>query len=657
MAVVTAMAQVPPAPGDPVAPPRAATAGPAAEEMIPAGQINFVAADLNNVLTIYSELVGRTILRPANLGAPQIVLKTQTPLTKSEAIQALDAVLALNGIAMLNVGDKFVKAVPVAQANQEAKAFDDRAAEDLPEFGQYTTHVVQTRFIKPTELAPVLQQFAKIPNSILSVDSSQILVLRDYAENVKRMLEMIAKVDVAVPSEFISEVIPIKYALASDIASAISSLGGGGSGGSVGQRSTGTRTGTTRPGGTGASGANPYGGTQPGMSPGAMGAPGTPGAAGGSSFSDRLQQIIKRAATPTGDLQLLGYTKIIADERMNALLIFATREDMKMIKDIVEKLDVVLAQVLIETIIMDVGLEDRFDFGVSGVQTPRDFSGDFTGAGGANANKFFNFAGSGNTNAAGDLLGSGLRYFGRINDDIFISLEAMASDGRASVIQKPRIQTSHATPAAIFIGETVPYVTSTYFGGGFGGGPSSSFSQLRVGIGLNVTPFINPDGLVVMQIDQTIDEISGATPIEGVGNVPNTTSRTLSAEIAVLDNESILLGGFIRNADSTTKSGVPFLKDIPLLGYLFRSTSEQKKRTELMVLMRPTVLRTPELAAMQVDIEKARLPGVIEAERRVKEYEDQAAAQAARGRDPKGFKETRPFTDAEMKLFGTPPPN
>jgi len=178
--------------------------------------------------------VNRTILRPANLAAQQqIVLKTQTQLTRKESIQALDAVLALNGVAMINVGEKFVKAVLLPTANQEGQAFSKLDPNQLPDMGQYTTHVVQLRYAKPSELVQALQPFAKAPNPILPIDSSQILVLRDFTENVKRMLELVKEIDVAVPSEFTQEVIPIKYALASEISSALNSLGGGGGGATV----------------------------------------------------------------------------------------------------------------------------------------------------------------------------------------------------------------------------------------------------------------------------------------------------------------------------------------------------------------------------------------------------------------------------------------
>ncbi|MEI9863828.1 MAG: hypothetical protein WDN00_04590 [Limisphaerales bacterium] len=118
-----------------------------------------------------------------------------------------------------------------------------------------------------------------------------------------------------------------------------------------------------------------------------------------------------------------------------------------------------------------------------------------------------------------------------------------------------------------------------------------------------MTPFINPDGLVVMQIDEEIDNISGYTTIDG-NPVPNTSKKTLSSNVAVKDRDSIILGGLIYSSKNFIKSGVPILQDIPLLGVLFSSRSSDKTRQELLVLMRPTVLKTPELAALQADVEK-----------------------------------------------------
>jgi general secretion pathway protein D len=590
--------------------------------------IDFRGVDLKDVLQMYAELVHRTVLRSGQLGAQQIILKSETPLTKSEAIQALDAILAMNGIAMINVGEKFVKAVQTQTAGQEGAPIKTNAASSLPEIGQYLTHIVQLKYAKPSEMVQVLQPFSKIPNAVVPIESSQILVLRDFTENVKRMLEMIERVDVAIPTEFINEVIPIKYALASDISSALNSLSTGGGGATVGKATTtGARSsfggasgfgGSRTMGGTSGYPGQQYGG---GINPSATAA--QPAGTTGGSFTDRLQNIIRRA-NATGEIQVLGQTKIIADERTNSLLIFASREDMKQIKDIVSKLDVVLAQVLIEAVILEVTLgPNTKDFGVSYLQHPQT-SGNVTGVGAINkpiysiAN-FLTPGANGSTNAAGGLNG-GFNYLASFGGNLDVAISAVAGDSRAKVLQRPRIQTSHAVQAQLFVGESRPYPTSSYYGGG-AYGSYASIQQLQIGVTLDVTPLINPDGLVVMDIHQTIENYAGFTEISGVGQVPNTTRKEAAAKVAVRDHDTIILGGLIETDKSKSGTGVPYLMDMPIIGPLFRSTSTSETRKELIVLIRPTVLPTPEVAALTARVEKDKMPGVRRAESEFEEEE------------------------------------
>ncbi len=446
-----------------------------AEETIAPGMIDFRNADLNQVLDIYSPLVNRTILRPATLPAPTVTLKTQTLLTRKEAIQALDAVLGLNGITMVNVGDKFVKALPEAQSISAGAPFDTNGPAFLPELGPFVTHVVQLKYAKPTELMQVLQPFVKIPNAVLPIDSSQILVIRDYAENVKRMLELVARVDVVVPSEYVSEVIPLKYAKSSDIASALNSLSSGGGGTSVGTGGAGG-AGTRGSRGMGSRGTGMgmggmgMGGSMPGqtMAPGMMtptGSAGNPTPQAGSSFNQRLQNIIQRASG-TGEIQILGQTKIISDERTNSLLIYASKEDMKTIKEIVAKLDVVLAQVLIEAAVIEVDLTDSRSLGFSYLQHPQT-SGQWTGVGALNNGTFIQpgaFALSNSGTNSSSVIPSGFSYLMSFGQDLDIAVAAAAADSKARILQLPRIQTSHNEPANIFVGTTQPYPTSSYYG-------------------------------------------------------------------------------------------------------------------------------------------------------------------------------------------------
>ena len=671
-----------PAPGTPAAAPLAApgasaatNASPATEKEVPAYSYNFEGVDVNQVLEVYAQLVGRTLLR-AGLPGAQIILKTESPLTRSEAIQALQAVLALNGISLVNIGDKFVKVLPSDQANGAGAPLDYSSATNLPEMGSYVTHIVQLKYLKPSEVVPVITPFAKL-NSIISLDANGVLVIRDYAENVKRMLEMIQQVDVSVPAEYISEVIPIKYAMAEDIANALNSLGG--SGGSTvsfgGSAAAAPINGVSaRPGGTTMGGGmgGSQGGNQPNQ-PRPFGSQTTPGGAptGGTTFQQRLQSIIQRASSPGGQqepIQVFGQTKIIADQRSNSLLVFATQADMDRIKAVVAKLDVLLAQVLIESVVMDVGLNTSWNLGVSVAQNPKTLSPSVPvyGGGGMNNGQTFmhfiqtlttNFTtvgtnskvssitssisspGSGGTNAIfGNNLPGGLSYFGSIGPNWDVALQAAATDSRTTVIQRPRIQTSQAKAASFFVGQTVPYVTGSTYGSAYGN--SSSYSQLSVGVELDVTPFINPDGLVVMDIQQEIDDLNGTTHIDNVGDVPNTTKRTLNSEIAVRDRDTIILGGFIRSDKSKTRNGVPLLMDIPLLGNLFTYRADIKDRSEMVVMIRPTVLKTPELAAAQAIKEEQRLPGISAAaaddaayERRLVEAQRKTELKRARAKD------------------------
>lgn len=597
---------------------------PDANAVIPAGMIDFRGVPLDDVLKVYGDLVGRTILRPANLAAQQqIVLRTQTDLTKAEAVQALDAVLQMNGVAMINVGEKFVKAVLLQTAPQEGQSFSKLDPSQLPDMGQYTTHVVQLKYTKPSELVQALQPFAKAPNPILPIDSSQILVLRDFAENVKRMLELIKEIDVSVPSEYISEVIPIKYALASDIASALNALGSGGGSTTVGSSSTGSRTGSSSFNRSGSSSYNRSGmGSYPNQMNNPMGMnTGMTSPTGTGSFSDRLNQIIRKASV-SGEITVLGETKIIADERINALLVFATRDDMKMIKDVVSKLDIVLAQVLIEAVIIEVNLGDDRSLGVSYLPGKNHTAGNYSGIGAVNNNNLLSpndFVMGGGTNSSGSIR-QGFSYLGSFGQDLDVSVTAVASDNRARILQRPRIQTSHAVPATLFVGESRPYPMGSYYGGG-SYGSYSSIQQIQIGVTLDVTPLINPDGLVVMDIHQKIESANGSVNIANVGDVPVTSQKDAVAKVAVRDRDTIMLGGLIETTKSKTSSGVPYLKDVPLLGYLFRSASNREIRNELIVLIRPTVLPTPEIAALTAKSEKEKMPGVRSTERELEQDE------------------------------------
>ena len=191
--------------------------------------------------------------------------------------------------------------------------------------------------------------------------------------------------------------------------------------------------------------------------------------------------------------------------------------------------------------------------------------------------------------------------------------------------------------------------------GGYGGGGYTQF--LNVGITLDVTPYITPDDLVVMEIQQTISELDGFIDMGGGQQgstgmkAPQTTEREAASTVSVRDGDTILLGGFIRNSKTGTESGVPFLKDIPLLGNLFKNESSTNKRSELLVLIRPTILKSPEDAALIVSQERQRLPGIREAEAEFKADNEARLKRVERKlskRESGGFFERQPTRKLEL---------
>jgi general secretion pathway protein D len=311
---------------------------------------------------------------------------------------------------------------------------------------------------------------------------------------------------------------------------------------------------------------------------------------------------------------------------------------MKMITNIIAKLDVVLAQVLIESVIIQVDLNTTRNLGVSYLQ-PGDnpsTSGKFAGLGALQNGSFLNQnafglkAFSSATNAVGANLQKGFNYLATFgNDSLEVTVNALASNSKSRVLQRPRIQTSNAKTASIFVGSTTPYPSGSYYGGA-AYGSYSSIQQLPVGVSLAVTPLINSDGLVVMDIEQHIDSLGPTVPITGVGDIPTTDSKTASTSVAVRDGDIIMVGGLIDTERADSTSGFPFLKDVPLFGWLFRSTSKTDTRNELIILIRPTVLPTPEVAAVEAKRVKATMPGLLQLEREMQIEEQQRQLDSAK---------------------------
>ena len=154
-------------------------------------EINFKSVHMDEILIIYGETAGRNVIRGSQLPSPTVTLRNSTPVTRVEALQLLDSVLAQNGIAMVLSGENSVKAVPIAAVGKEAGPVIDLPADQLPDSGSFMVRIVHLKKTKPSELMPVIQPFAKVSNGIIPMDREKVIVLRDFSANIKQMLKLV----------------------------------------------------------------------------------------------------------------------------------------------------------------------------------------------------------------------------------------------------------------------------------------------------------------------------------------------------------------------------------------------------------------------------------------------------------------------------------
>jgi len=330
-----------------------------------------------------------------------------------------------------------------------------------------------------------------------------------------------------------------------------------------------------------------------------------------AAATDRVRQAAGEAvASKIG--QLSPNTKILADQRTNALMLMGTKGDIAALQEIVKKVDIMLAQVLIEAVILEVNLNNNTAYGVSWLQKSMTaYSQSSAGANGGisirepvaswggnfGANNFASVAGDTVTRALGG--GSGLSYFftfANLNMDMLLSMVASSGEGR--VLATPVILTTDNTEATIMSGQQIPIRTSdTESGGTF----NSNFEYKDVGIQLKVKPRINPSRYVTLEITQTADTLGEPVDVGTSGTMVSINKREMTASISVPSRSTIVLGGLVQTGYQALNTRVPILGSIPLIGALFRNEEKTRQRTELLVLITPYVLMTPEEARVETE--------------------------------------------------------
>ncbi|HEY3330191.1 MAG TPA: secretin N-terminal domain-containing protein [Capsulimonadaceae bacterium] len=318
---------------------------------------------------------------------------------------------------------------------------------------------------------------------------------------------------------------------------------------------------------------------------------------------------------------LTGQVLLVPNIDTNSIICVAPPEDRALVEKILQEMDQVPEQVMIETLVVEASLDKTDKMGVEWTQRAASLFGTHNGS----------FSGSSSFGLQSDASQpQGLRY--TINAGQYSAfLQAVHTDKQFNVLSTPRIFTTNNAPAQINISQSLPYVTSQTTD--TNGTTLYNYSYLDVGIVLTVTPRITSNGYVTMDVSQTANDFVGYTTF----NAPIVNQREAQTTASVKDGETIVLGGIINNTVTTTKNKVPILGDLPILGHLFRSSSKDNNKTELLVFMTPHVVRSPEEAKRLRELTESQLG------RTTQQMIPQAGAAAAT--TPSGPVETKPVQE------------
>lgn len=294
---------------------------------------------------------------------------------------------------------------------------------------------------------------------------------------------------------------------------------------------------------------------------------GQTGGLGNDAFSQAEQAI----APSEGDRP--ESIRVVADDANNSLLIFATSAEYKRILDVLQQVDEQPNQVLLEAVIAEVSLDDEMKFGVRWLIGGENNKGTFSDlASGAVASSF-----------------PGFSYFLKAND-IGFTLNALASVTDVRVLSSPSLVVVDNKKATLQVGDQVPIVTQQARSVDAGSTPIVNAVELKdTGVILNVTPRVNDSGRVILDVEQEVSSVVKTTT-SGIDS-PTIQQRKIKTSVVINDGEALALGGLIQERETTGKTKVPVLGDVPLLGTAFRQKTNAIARTELIIFIRPRVIR------------------------------------------------------------------
>ncbi len=585
--------------------------------------------DLNDVtiaqiLDLLQKWTGKTVLRPQALPSNLYTLKLPAGTPRSEALLAIETLLNLNGIAVIQQGERFLKVVPNNVAKSESPSLITESTLSLPASGRVASKIFVLKHANGQE---VVTQIASMLNATLATPPvyfgrNNAILVTDSIMNLQKIETLLNQLDRPQLDVVATKMYNLKHAIATDVVTKLTTLlrSPAQTAGAPFRLSTGTTftadertnriiligsadqhtffdnlietldaiadpntktdviflrhanatevatlltqliTGQTKATTT-ASGGKSTTGTNRVTTPAAN----TPAAASAANSG----------AGQNGADEFSSMTTVLADVRSNSIVVSGTKDDLRLLHELINKVDVVLPQVRVEVVIAEVTLKDDDTSGISAL--------------GMNVTNG-KLVGVSSTFGGGTLAGNGSAFATlAAGNDLtgIISLSTTPTKSDTRILSVPTITTTHNKEATLFVGESRPVITGTQSTAGTSGLVSSStVSQRDIGIQLKVLPLIGKDGSVQLQVTQQVEDILGQVTLDG-NLQPIIGRRSTDSFVSAMSGEIIVLGGLQRtqSLDDANRLG-----PIPFLGDLLGSSTKSKTRTELVIFLRPYVL-------------------------------------------------------------------
>ena len=593
------------------------------------------------VLDLMQRWTGKSILRPQALPASVYTLSLPASITRDEALLAIETLLNLNGIAVIQQGDKFLKVVPNLVAKAESPTLLMGSTLELPPSGRIATKIYTLKHANAQEF--ITQIISSLNTTLASppvyFGRNNAFLITDSITNLQKVEKLVVELDRPQLDLVVTKSYTLKNAMATELVNKLTALlrnPAVASGGAPFRLSTGTTfladertnrvllmgsadqhdffdklidtldqksnpntktdviflrhadaqqvatlvtslvTGQTT---AAARAGNTVRSATVNRLPTPVAAPGAAGAAGATT-------------SQMGADEFSSNLTVLPDVRSNSVVVSGTNDDLRLLYDLIDKVDIVLPQVRIEVVIAEVKLSDNESNGFSTLGLTV-LNGKLVGIGGTGAG--FGVTGIPIT-PANPILNAGQTVVNPVQGNYntttrdlsaTIGLVTTPRKGDLKILSVPTITTTHNKEATLFVGESRPVITGSTVAATTGQ-VTSTVSQRDIGITLKVLPLIGKDGAVQLQVSQSVEDILGSTILDG-NDQPIIGRRTTDSYVSAMSGEIIVLGGLQRTV--TTKS-TSRLGPIPIIGDIFGASTNVEEKQELIIFLRPYVLNS-----------------------------------------------------------------